>query len=944
MTPERWHQITEIFHASLERPDAERDAFLVEACRGDASLRVDVDALLSGHRAGASGAMVIDAPLPAGTCFGSCRIERLVGEGGMGQVYLARDTELGRDVAVKVLPSAFLDDQVFLERLDREAQVLASLNHPNIATIYGIERVKGRRGLVLEFVDGPTLAEILDDRRLSLEESLRIARQLADALDAAHERGIVHRDIKPANLKITGDSVLKVLDFGLAKAVATPSSTEHSGAIGVVISITGDGVIVGTPSYMSPEQARGHAVDRRTDIWAFGCVLFEMLSGRQAFAGGTRSDTIAAILQTDPAWDQLPVSTPENIRRLLRRCLEKDAKRRLRDIGDAQIEMDEPTASAITPRRANVRRWRRLAMWAVVVVSAMGVITIAPSLLPKSAPAEPSSTRFTIPRDDGFIAPPALSPDGRYLAFVGRRDGAQSIWVRPLDALDARPVAGSEGARSVFWSPDSRSVVFSTVQGGFKSIDDHGGGRVRPLPGPAGAALYGTMWLPDGRLVTGSLTRGGLFADSLDGGSPPVQITSLDLAHGEGAQLYPAMLPDGRHFLYLSEPSSTVWVASVDSKERQRLLEADAQAVYVAPGFLLFVRRQTLFAQRFDAEKLALRGEPVSLAENVMTSSAYGANFTASANGVLAYREGTIHVPTQLTWVDRTGRRLGTLGPSGRYANIELSKDGSRVVLEAFDPRTATKDIWTMDTARGIPAQLTFDSANETFPIWSPDGHWIMFGSDRHGGWQLYRRRSDGVGSDERVATTAESLVPQSWAPDGQSIVYLQRPANLGVLDLKSRGPLGLIDRARFEGFGHLDGYGQVSPDGHWLLYGSNESGNWEVYVRRFPDREGGKWKVSQKGAISARWRPDGREIFYYSAGDDHIIAVPFTGGTAPEFGTPTPLFKANLLGGTQSAIVWRFQYAVSADGRLLLNEALEDAYLRAPIHVVTNWTSVLPK
>jgi serine/threonine protein kinase len=421
MTPERWHQITEIFHTSLERPDAERDAFLAEACRGDASLRVDVDALLSGHRAGASGAMVIDVPLPAGTRFGSCRIERLVGEGGMGQVYLARDTDLGRDVAIKVLPSDFLDDKAFLERFEREARALAALNHPNIATIYGIERAEGRRGLVLEFVDGPTLADILDDRRLSLEESLRIARQLADALDAAHERGVVHRDIKPANLKITKDGILKVLDFGLAKLTVPSAGDGGTPPSRLSMNATQPGLVVGTAAYMSPEQARGQAVDKRTDIWAFGCVLFEMLTGTAPFDGATVTDILAAIIEREPDWSALPTSVPPGISRLLRQCLVKDARTRLRDIGDARLQIDDLSASPASAAISAPRRYSRLTTWLVGIAVVTASASLATILTRHPSSPPPVYRQITFRR--GTVLTAEFAPDGQTIIFSARWEG-----------------------------------------------------------------------------------------------------------------------------------------------------------------------------------------------------------------------------------------------------------------------------------------------------------------------------------------------------------------------------------------------------------------------------------------------------------------------------------------------------------------------------------------
>jgi serine/threonine protein kinase/Tol biopolymer transport system component len=951
MTPERWHRITEIFHAARLRAGEAREALLADACHGDSSLRQEVDVLLAGDRgAGSFGEAPMEvslAPLEPGASFGAYRIEHLIGRGGMGEVYRARDTTLGRDVAIKVLPAAVLADPVWLERFEREARVLAALNHPNIGAIYGVEHAGSVHGLVLELVDGPTLGDRLARGPIPLNEALAIARQTADALDTAHERGIVHRDIKPSNIALTHGSVVKVLDFGLAKIVG--GDVFGAGAT----SIATEGAVVGTAAYMSPEQARGQAVDRRTDVWAFGCVLFEMLTGQEAFGRDTRSETIAAVLERDPPWERLPSATPPRIREMLRRCLEKDPKRRLRDIGDARLDLDDTHASS---RNVTEPVRRDGAIRIVALTAAVAVVGATLSIARgswSSAPANEAPTnRFAvIPEEGSPFSGPSLSPDGRHLAFVARQNGVNVAWVRSLDAVDAQPVPGSEDALSAFWSPDSRSLAFNTG-GDLKIADDFGRGRVRRLIANVEGG-GGMMWCPDGRIVSGSLARG-LVAQSPDGGSP-TQLRSFDLEHGEGGQIFPTMLPDGRHFLYLSEPSSSIYLASLDSKEATRLLSADSQALYVPPGYLLFVRRQTLFAQRFDLDHLKIIGEPMSIAEGVLTRAQYGADFTASTNGVLAYRAGSVSVTTQLAWVDRTGKRLSAVGPPGRYANIELSSDGSRVAMEALDPLTYTKDIWSMDVARGVLTHVTFDPNNETFPIWSPDGRWIMFGSDRDGGWQLYQRRADGEGGDERVASTPESLVPQNWAPDGRSVVYLQRPANLGVLQLAGPQTIGLIDRARFEGFGRLDGYGQVSPDGHWLLYGSNESGHWEVYVRRFPERDGSKWKISQGTAISPRWRRDGHEIFYYSRVDDgelfaaggQIVAVPITltTDTSPTIGAPVPLFKARLLGGTFPAILWRMQYAVANDGqRFLLNEQLENPYFRAPIIVVTNWMSALKK
>jgi Tol biopolymer transport system component len=953
MTPERWHQVTAIFHAARTRTAAERDQFLAEVCGDDASLRQDVDALLAGDAgAGSFGDTPLFAPAPVlepGALFGAYRIERLIGSGGMGRIYRARDTTLGRDVAIKVLPDGFLADPMRVERLQREARVLAALNHPNIATIYGLEEVNGVLGLVLELIDGPTLADRIARGPMPLGESLVIVQQIAEGLAAAHERGIVHRDVKPSNIALSHGGVVKVLDFGLAKTTAVEGLGGSGAHAPTPAPLTREGLIVGTVAYMSPEQARGQVVDRQTDVWAFGCVLFEMLTGRQPFGAETPTDALAAILEREPPWERLPSATPPSVHRLLRRCLAKDPKQRVRDLGDARLDLDEAGVDP-TPVPALERRSRRVRLARLVAAAlgvAVAVMFAAWYLRGRDLGETPDMRpiRFLVP-DSREVVPqggvPMLSPDGRRLAFVARRNGVPTVWVRPLDSLESRALLDTENAFGFpTWSPDSRSIAIYSLRYGMRMVDQMSG-EVRTLGRAKGGASYGSAWTPDGRLVGGSLFRG-MFAVSVSGESPPSQVTQFDVAHGEGGHLFPTILPDGRHFLYLSEPSNTIWLASFDSHESIRLLRADSQALYAPPGYLLFVRRQTVFAQPFDATDLKLSGKPEPIVEGVLSEQVYGADFTASSNGVLAYRAGNLHALTQLTWVDRAGKRLGTVGPASRYANIELSPDGTRVALELLDATSYTKDIWVMELGRGVLTRLTFDSANETFPIWSPDGKWIMFASDRDDGWwQLYRHRADGAGGDERVAATANAIVPQSWAPDGQSVVYLIRPDNLGVLHLMGAPNPHVFDPAVYEG-GINDGYGQISPDGHWLAYGTAGAAGFNIYVQSYPQPGAGKWQVSKSGGFAPRWRRDGRELFYYSL-DGWIMGVPVIHTTPLEFGTAVPLFKANLLGAIP-AIPWRIQYDVSPDGqRFLLNELVEDPYANAPITVVTNWMTLLRK
>jgi Tol biopolymer transport system component len=712
----------------------------------------------------------------------------------------------------------------------------------------------------------------------------------------------------------------------------------------IAADVTGAGIILGTAAYMSPEQARGQPVDKRTDIWAFGCVLYEMLTGAAAFPGDTVSDVISAILGREPDWNAVPANTPTSVRRLLRRALDKDRKQRLPDIGMARIEIDETLAApdVDVPRAVEAPRHRgRVIAWtfaavATIVAIALGVLSLrrqpTETLPIRLSVAPPPNATFSAAQGGSI---PAVSPDGRRVAFVSSRAGATLLWVRSLDALESQPLPGTEGNPAYpFWSPDSRTLGFF-AGGALKSVDASGG-PVQTLCDCPNAV--GGTWSSDGVIVFGSQT-GGLFTVPAEGGLP-TPLTTPDASPGESSHRSPFFLPDGRHVLYRAFPSNTILLLSLDSKETTRLLTAESQAVYAAPDSLLFMRRGLLLRQPFDLRSGTLTGDEMPVAEQVLYFQGPGeAAFSASSSGVLAYRTRPLDTRTQLTWVDRAGQPLGLVGPPGRYRNPEISPDGTRVALEVADPQTGTHDVWLVDAGRNVTSRLTFDPGNDIYPIWSPDGDWIMFGSDRDGRFNLYQKRANGTGNEERVLTSPNDMVPYSWSPDGRAVVYRvgQRvPFNMGILPLVGERTPRFLEAAKFN-----QSYGQVSPDGRWLAHTFQGSGRFEVWVRSFADPVGSKWQITKDGAVFPRWRHDSRELFYYAV-DGRLMAVPITGASAPDVGAAVPLFEARMLNGPSVPVGFRHQYDAARDGqRFLLNVPLEETPT-SPITVVINWTAGL--
>ncbi|MGI8783533.1 MAG: protein kinase domain-containing protein [Acidobacteriota bacterium] len=878
-----------------------------------------------------------------GLRLGSYTVTSPLGAGGMGEVYQASDSRLGRDVAIKVLPDAFTKDPERLARFEREARLLASLNHPNIGAIHGLEEFDGIRFLVLELIPGLTLAERISQGPLEVEEGLQICRQIAEALEAAHDKGIIHRDLKPANVKVTEEDKVKVLDFGLAKAL---SPEESSPAVSKSPTLTAasiqSGVILGTAAYMSPEQARGKTLDKRTDIWSFGCVLYETLTGKRAFTGETVTDMVAAILHFDPDWKALPENTPAAIHTLLHRCLQKDRSQRLRDIGDARIEIEEALKSpahplSLSPASSQPRKRERLA-WAALCAMLLLAAAAFAYLYWQRAPIESQIISLQVPAPENVIysGSAGISPDGRLLLFRASAEGKTSLWIRPLDSFSARPLLGTENAAFSFWSPDSRSIGFFAGSKLLKVAVS--GGPPQPL---CDASIFGGAWNQEGVILFQDL-RGGLSRVAASGGEP-VPVTTLDKARQEGAHRWPVFLPDGRHFLYVSLASGgakDLYVGSLDSKQTKRLMGLDSFALYAPPGYLLFLRGGNLFAQGFDAEKLQVTGDPLAVAEQVEhTSSGYG-TFSVSHNGILLYRGGGTRRRNRLVWFDRGGKEVSTVGVPGTYSDVSLSPDEKRVAIFRLGD-AGEGDIWVTDLLRQIPSRFTFQQGRDYCAIWHPDGSRIAFSSNRAGPFDLYQKISSGAGNDEVLLRSDVPKFTQDWSRDGRFILYcVSDPKTL--LDLWAMPLFGDRKPFPFLQSEFVESQGQFSPDGRWIAYMSDETGKPEVYVQPFP-ASGGKWPVSSEGGAQPRWRRDGKELFYI-ASDGKLMAVEVKSGPVFQAGVPRFLFDSSIFvpGGGATAV--NFRYAVGANGQRFLVNTVNDRAGGGSLSVVVNWQEKLKR
>jgi Tol biopolymer transport system component len=885
--------------------------------------------------------------LTPGTRLGVYSVTAPIGEGGMGQVWLATDTTLGRQVAIKILPDAFAADPERLARFEREAKTLASLNHPHIAAIYGFEKSAGMHALVMELVEGDDLSQRIARGAIPLDEALPIAKQIAEALEAAHEQGIIHRDLKPANIKVRADGTVKVLDFGLAKAMEPTGAMSASASMSPTIpapAMTEAGRILGTAAYMSPEQARGKTVDKRADLWALGVVLYEMLTRRRAFMGEDATDTIAAVVSKEPDWSALPAGTPATIRKLLRRCLEKDRARRLADAADARLEIEEAMAAPSPPEGgvtatspASAPRGP-LAWMAVAALAGVGMVAMAVPTLRHLRETPPPETRVEIvtPATDQ-TASFALSPDGRQIVFVASGDGGSRLWLRSLATTTAQPLLGTEGARLPFWAPDGRSIGFF-AGGALKRLDLGAGAPQTLAPVIFGS---GGTWNADGVIVFAPSLTTPLMRVSATGGAA-VAVTTL--GPQQQGHVAPQFLPDGRRLLFYvwgAPDAAGFLLGTLDGSAPTRLSPSDSAGVYLPSGWLLWVRTGTLVAQRLDVAQAALTGEPVTVADGVAVDSTalFVSAVSVAATGLLAYRTGT-GSQRQLTWVDRSGMARGPVGdPDDGLNEPRVSPDGRRMVVV----RTVqgNQDIWLLDGAR--MSRFTFDPAWDIRPIWSPDGTRIVFRSNRNGLGDLYQKLSSGAGVEERLGASDQGRVPTSWSADGRFLLYEssdpQTNADLWVVPMVGDRTASVFLKTPFR-----EAKGAFSPDGRWVAYHSNESGRNEIYVRPFvppgalgtaTGTAGGQWQVSTVGGIHPVWRPDGRELYYLNPAGAMMAAPITVTGTTLAPGTPVVLFPTRIVGGGVDLQHPR-QYDVAPDGRFIINTVLGDA--AAPITLLQNW------
>ena len=880
-----------------------------------------------------------------GTRLGCYEVVELIGEGGMGSVYRANDTRLGREVALKLVRSPLVDSEDRLARFTREARLLASLNHPHIATIHGLEESGGVRFLVLELVPGATLAERILRGPLPVGEVLVLGAQIAAAVEAAHERGIIHRDLKPANIKVTPDGNVKVLDFGLAKALSPDSQSDaFANAATVPASGTGAGVVLGTAAYMSPEQARGSDVDKRTDIWACGCVLFDMLTGRSAFGASTGSDTIAAVLTRDPDWSRLPRDLPAPIRCLLRRMLVKDPHRRLHDIGDARIELEDAIAAGADPSAPISGEHRPVPMPRRRVVQlAGGILAVAVlagaagwMLKPSARATDSAPVQFALPLPvaeslDGLDFPAiAMSPLGTHVAYVSARGGQQRLFVRPLSALDAYPVAGTEGAFGPFFSPKGEWIGFFS-SGKLKKVQVTGGPVLTICNAPIG---FGGAWASDGTIVFAPDNGSAILQVSADGGDPHA-VTKLDTARGEFSHRWPELVPDAGLLLYTigtegSWDDAAIVVQPLNGGERRTVVQGGTNPKYMPDGRLLFARGGSVYAVPLGAGSGPVSALASPVLAGVLESSDGAMQLSVSRQGAVVYLTGESgEAKKALVWVDRQGNVQPLAAPEGAYASPRLSPDGRRLALAISG--ADRDDIWIYDIGRNASEQLTFEGG--TSPIWTSAGRRILFSASRGGPPNLFWRPVDGSGTEERLTNSPRNDMPGSASSDGRTIAYVESDTSGGrdilLLNADERTSRPFVETPSNEMAPAL------SPDGQWVAFVSDESGRNEVYVSSVVDPRR-RMKVSAGGGSEPVWRPrDGPELFFRSGNQMLAASVTLRPGLSVK--PPVELFRGEFDTGSAA----RPAYDVSAEGtRFVMVGRGPNAHPLHELRVILRWAA----
>jgi Tol biopolymer transport system component/predicted Ser/Thr protein kinase len=874
----------------------------------------------------------------SGTRLGPYEIVSQIGAGGMGEVYKARDTRLDRSVAIKILPDQLAHDPQFRDRFDREARVISQLEHPNICPLYDVGDESGTAFLVMQYLEGETLATALATGPMALNTAMKIAAEIAAALEKAHRAGIVHRDLKPGNVMLTKQGA-KLLDFGLA-TLAAQAAGSVSALPTTPPKITQRGTLLGTFQYMAPEQVEGQEADVRTDIFAFGAVLFEMLTGRPAFHGRTHAALAGSILRDEPEpVSQIVPMVPPAISRVIKTCLAKDPDDRFQTMHDVVLQLQwamEGGSQAGVPAPVSARRRiRERSAWVIAGVLALAVAGLGARMVLAPRPAAPRIMRFELPVPDGVVGidAPRVSPDGQYIAFNATdASGATKIWIRSMGATTVRPLDGTEGTTRPFWSPDSRFLGF--ISGGkLKKIDVAGGPPQTICDAPGGAD--GT-WSPDGVILYDGTGSDPIRRVSASGGTP-VDVVKPDPSRHETLVGWPEFLPDGRHYLYLAvgeKPDQNMYrVGQLDSTESVAVAQSQTQVVYAPPGRLLFVRDGTLVAQPFDARALKTSGDPVPLAERVGTDNVGLARFSVSKEGTLVYRTG--EADGRLVWVDRTGREVEMIGDAGIYGDPVLSHDGKRLAYNQIDVRTGKFDLWVRDLVRGVSSRFTFRKGNNGVSAWSPDGSSIVFTSDIGSAREIYQKPSSGQGDEVLLLKGENGPLVMDWSRDGRYLLYTTRERDTG-LDIWALPLSGDKKPIRVAATPFDETVPGFSPDSRYVAYRSNESGRPEIYVQTFPEPTG-KWQVSIAGGGDPRWKADGKEL-YFRGIDQKLMAVDIQTQGGFQAGSPHMLFPAN----TQAGSGLRNRYDAMPDGSRFVFVAPQSREALGPTTVVLNWDATL--